>query len=933
MPSRRGLAVRDQCVEHAEGMRTGTPAFGARVLKKVRLPEPTLARAALHQACEEPRTRELPRRGKFGLPRRVAVHLIGSEMVKRDDNHEYIKIGQKNQALIPQLKQWCRHINVQIEISGLLAEMTQLPIGMLRVECPHGVTQSMSMHLEYEAELFIVRNCSGCAHHQEVSSENLGRTILAKRLRLQQEAAAAERRRLELERQTQQDVASTLNTKEMTQASVNRLILRLYAAPDAPETVPNLVDAANLAPEFFSDEAIKVLADGFPTPMGAACVRIVRTVLAGRKRLPDFIPGAIVKAVLAGVDEACSVIVEHVADFEHETLMRALTAAIAIPNYDRVPTASEAAKIMTAAIDIPDPKPVPKASYFWTRPTFPGTAAFVSSTLDAMPEEALRVLGRQLGIDSKRTKLNCANLLLDLLPDAAKHIVQLTRLLVRSFELEDDRYGDSADAMVSELLAHLYAFAPQYVAEDLERTYAVATGEVRQLVLETYANVVLFGTKRSYSRSSPVFPQEAYAVHAPVVVDKLYLAVADLQNDLRTRNRACELLERVIDAYPADGAPRLHRLLTRLTLTARESKVTPKEDGHPLADIENYSRESAYDAMENRVVRIVERIASHSPAPAYRAVVGAIHETDSKEDPGLKSKLVRTLALFGKQYAIAPFVVPELYKHLTDFESRLVRQSAIAVVGELLQERPHFSVPEDMLELILAYLEEDWVVIHKACVRTLARCRFPNDDDRSRKVLRRILALEHMYSTAKDLDTYSLQDILTVLEGAFGSWPNVQTHVAMILLPKYGASSERHFAEDMLVSLVRRLESYPAARQAFLSSALKFLERFPADRYNTSLMSDRARILEALFDLPSHLVSEASKLVGDIALARVGFDCMEAVTLIGLLSYHGLHAEAMRTAEDCARKLPRVRTHEAELELYELAARAERAQVMRVTHK
>lgn len=363
-------------------------------------------------------------------------------MAKRDDHHEYIELGRKNASLITRLRPWCRHLDVKVEISGLLAQMTRLPIGMLQVTCPHGVTQGMSMHLEHEAEQFITQNCISCPHHKELSSDNLGRDILANREKAKVEADVAQQRRRELERQIQAEVANALQTKEMTQASVNRLILNLHDPQASQEALTNLQEAAKIAPEFFSEEAIRVIGDNVRTQMGATCVDIIRTVLLARRELPPFIPKIVVAAAAARCENACHIVVDHFSNFEPALRLDVLACAVTIPEYEHIPGA------------------------IYARPKFPGVIRLVEHMLGEAPEDVRSLFERRLTVDNKHVKFNCARLLIDLLPAGARHIIPLTRMLVRSLELTDDAYGESADEAVCEVLAHLYVFAPAHVTDE-----------------------------------------------------------------------------------------------------------------------------------------------------------------------------------------------------------------------------------------------------------------------------------------------------------------------------------------------------------------------------------------------------------------------------------------------------------------------------------
>jgi hypothetical protein len=89
-----------------------------------------------------------------------------------------VEMGEANAALIPRLERWCSNLRVELTSSGLLAQMSQLPIGMMQINCPHGEKGIQAMNLREVAAYFIAENCRGCPHHEELNPDNAGRDIL-----------------------------------------------------------------------------------------------------------------------------------------------------------------------------------------------------------------------------------------------------------------------------------------------------------------------------------------------------------------------------------------------------------------------------------------------------------------------------------------------------------------------------------------------------------------------------------------------------------------------------------------------------------------------------------------------------------------------------------------------------------------------------------
>ena len=168
-------------------------------------------------------------------------------MVKRDDQifSQGLEIGEANQRLLPRVKAWCRHLDVQMTSSGMLAQMTGLLIGHLKVVCPHGITLSESAHLSWEAREFITRNCVGCAYHQEISPKNYGREVLAENARREREEAEAADRRKELKAQSYEAAAAALKSGHPQEESVNRFVLDMFGSEEeADRSMGLLVEAA-----------------------------------------------------------------------------------------------------------------------------------------------------------------------------------------------------------------------------------------------------------------------------------------------------------------------------------------------------------------------------------------------------------------------------------------------------------------------------------------------------------------------------------------------------------------------------------------------------------------------------------------------------------------------------------------------------------------
>jgi hypothetical protein len=248
-----------------------------------------------------------------------------------------MEIGRANQRLWPRVKRWCRHIDIEMTSFGMLAEATGLPIGSLRIICPHGLPNMEAMQLDWVAGSFIRQNCIGCPHHDEVSSDNYGREVIAAKKRHEIETKKAEDRRKQLKAQGYEAAANALKSRMPTEESVNRFILDLFGSDEeAGRPKDLLVQAADLGPELFSDAALRVMADAFAGPHTGSCIEAARIICRQRKSVPHEILTAALQSVEQHSDVACGLLCDAI-EYGHDVapIITELPSIVALPGHVR----------------------------------------------------------------------------------------------------------------------------------------------------------------------------------------------------------------------------------------------------------------------------------------------------------------------------------------------------------------------------------------------------------------------------------------------------------------------------------------------------------------------------------------------------------------------------------------------------------------------
>ncbi len=188
---------------------------------------------------------------------------MAKEGNQRKEFEDAMRIGERNAALIPRLHQWCSHLEAKLVSSGMYAQMTKLPIGMMTINCPHAKGLSMqSMHLADVAAYFVNENCIGCPHHEELNPDNAGRDILResdKDRTAQATAPIQSEAKQRLAGLVTGDLAQALKSAPTTEQSILELVAGLDDKDSSVDAAKILLQAADLAPDFFSALACEVM--------------------------------------------------------------------------------------------------------------------------------------------------------------------------------------------------------------------------------------------------------------------------------------------------------------------------------------------------------------------------------------------------------------------------------------------------------------------------------------------------------------------------------------------------------------------------------------------------------------------------------------------------------------------------------------------------
>lgn len=828
-----------------------------------------------------------------------------------EDQHyrEMVELGQQNAALIPRVQRWCDHLKVRMVSSGLLAQATGLPIGRMAIECEHATGMSVqAMQFDQVAACFITENCRGCPHQQELNEDNAGREILQAADKVQEEekkpktATPAARRVRGL---VSGDLSTAMATAPTTEQSVLECVARLELPDQAAEAAQLLCQAAELAPEFFNDLACEVIAEHFPELFhGGACVTALRIIGRKRKQIPAVAVRAAQHCVESQLcpDEA----LELLADYYEAggDLPRAPTVARLVRHHGY--------RSVGSIQSVPEANPGQVRALLAIGKRDLGLLADAINRILEEREPAVRIAG-PIAISA----------VLGDLPALGPLVIDR---LTRSLELDDsrDHYG-SVDVYACDALADIFALSPQQTRLDLDAAAAAASEEGKELLMKVYERL-----GRDAGEKEPPGPHRDRAAAAiPAAINALLAALMDGKRSLAVREIAAETLSHFGWDQPALILPHLDAILGILALILDEQVKFEDSNpgGNPL--LPGLPREEylKFTSISTRLFETIERQISTSPEEVFNAVVQMLRTLSSKQpaQDALKWHLVGLFERLSRDMKMGPKVVPPLYNALMDVDSVQVRARALSVIESMLSGTPEL-VPDNMREMVILYLTDSYVMIHRAAAKA-ARWLPPPSIEKAEEMLQALHAQFSIYHKKKE-DHPHLDELAKSAAAICKHYPQLFPSHAAPLLVSQARSKNAHHARNALEEWKRYAPKTSAGERLYVREALGHFVRCPTDRDDWRPYDPAHRLFLSLFEANTPAIVDNLTGIQEVVAALAKDSTFQAVQFVALLLYHEQYSAATAAAKTISQSLPLGARHDALREwvqLYHAVAGAEAA--------
>lgn len=727
-----------------------------------------------------------------------------------------IKAGERNREVTELIHNWCTHARVEkFGGVGLIEMQTGLPIGHHSMACDHASAGGIATWDLADAALdFHDRNCVGCTLRNPRRLPNLTQLIrerdeARKRAALHRQQLADQKARTFAERQSRRD-----ELRRLVPAGSATILEQLEELDRDPTDTrrEQLFQTARLAPEIFAEEIVEHLfslleaGEGWFTEAGLRTLAILKAD-----------PARLTRAALVGLargyaaaQEAGEVLVSHTALADPALIPGALRALVLLAHPPRSPF---------SGLEPRAPNQQPLFALYRLYPD--AVKAGIDRLLSDRQPWALRAGANAITVihDIDRTI-------------SARYARSIVAVLARAETVVDfdESFGRSE-------MGELYSDLERALTLALE-TSPAATDEIVESFVQTSRSEGLPRILRSYhelfragSRDEPI---QEIGAHTVAVKRLIEIASTAQEHDV---------LMEVLGIFRRDVPHGLEELVRRelthlmgaaVLIDARRSSLyaEARAEKNWLASMEKRNLASMIGQLQEAFVKWCASAAadSSSATNAYIEVLRGL--PDTQED--VRAVMVTGLAELMATAEGLNAALPSLYTALVGTSQRL-RAAALEAFSEL--DRLHREdLPDLLYEAFVISLQDPYVIVHQAAVRSLECFDVPNAFCPSTRGLVRNLILAYSHSREKHADEF-LMTCISLYASRYATAKELGGDVGALLVSQM-SQFEPYIVVHKIGWFYKRLAHAPG----FAAMAIKLLASSRSD----SLDDQTVRTLRSL---------------------------------------------------------------------------------------
>lgn len=621
----------------------------------------------------------------------------------RDRIQGAIAAGEKNQRTLELLHNWCGHLRVKKHGgTGMVEQMTGLPIGHHFIECAHAPAGGMAAWDLAETALdFHDRNCLDCTFRKAMGFPNLSVLLAKREQRLTQQRLAQERvskdhaDRLSIREAARQTIRPILDAVQVT--TLDR-ISELDRGDDGAG--PRLVQTATLAPETFTPELITHLFQLIESEEA----HLVSAALAALTHLPVD-QTRLCNAALLGLRsyalrETAGVIVEKNCANADETLIPgALPALISLANHPPSRFSFD---------DRRHPVPAPLTALYSNHKDA------VRAGLKEMIEQRRPFIVRLAARGLEALLPNDTALSNFLVPELISKLARANRLLDGRPDEIEDMLNDVRDVLVQ-----LFKANPSQVDQLIQDFLIGASDEGAAELYKIYDDVL---RDRRFGEKKAVAITEAHSV----AFRRLVVAAAEAKTQ-----EVRQATSHAFHGEPYDLAPIAAKEIDLLLGSAAilDGKLTALKEEKSKKDDDFWERK-ALEQHFSSVSEAFVRWACISAAKSGQASVEAVLKILRSLPEGSNRLVAAIIGNFPSMMRTAEGLiacVPDFYTAQVG-SSPLVRAHAATAMGEMCATT-HDNLPSLAFEAFCAQMNDTFLIVHQSAINALDRFQLPKEYD------------------------------------------------------------------------------------------------------------------------------------------------------------------------------------------------------------
>ena len=834
-------------------------------------------------------------------------------MTKIDDFDNQInqttELGERNKALIPKVRNWCKNIKVEDKSSGLFYLQTGLPIH-LSISCPHTPARTEAANLEWIAEDFVINCCRSCNFHSEIHQANFGREVITRYEKEQEEQKQIEQDRNQGKQKIKQRIQSLIDKKThqtgTTELSILKLIQKIDTGENNKKVAAKILEASQLSPHFFGETSLDYLSTFFSNEeIGEEVLKSIANILQKEQTLSASAFKKLSKTIGEGffVDQTAQV-------------LKIIKPGINLQEYQ--PLIESILDHLWYKRQVGDPAD--------SRPSYPHAISLLIGEYKERPEMMQEMLEERLRINNKTTRININYLLQELLKVNPEMVIIHCPTLIHSLELKDDTYEESADYITCLTLSQLYEFHPRTVANHMIALYTSLTPGAKVEML-TFFRIILL-------KDDLALKYVDFTNH----IIKILIEILPKEGILKElKNGAFSVIVKVSDHKPELLVNYVKAFTGFLTQQIKEQKTfnwyrkeleKPKNQistFNPLQGRHYVEIESERIDIQTFISKLGEIIQNLLKSDQIKGevetITDMINNLSSASDGELKSKLIKVLKNSVKEPLQLAKLLPSIYTFLLDKDSKLVRYEAVRFVADIIQHHDQL-ITQNILDLLKVFMSSDSEnLVRGAAVKAFGDIiiKFPEQvgeeeintiidavGDKSVFIAKRAADLSNKLSPY--LSKLQLQGLLTnllILEQHYFSKQeyregrelinillflakeeqNLYVKLVNTLIVKYCRSGDYYTEKDFLQYLTIICKQNAKFNALWLEESLDFIYRTHPNIHNYSF-DIRHKLFTTIYTLPQALIESNLDKIHKLIVWKIQQkDFLDVFELFGILGY------------------------------------------------